>query len=57
MFNKEILALEKQALDGLPTKDATPDLLNAYTAYIYELAARRWAEMESRYWVQFGRGF
>lgn len=56
-FNKEILALEEQALAGLPTSAVNPDILNAYTAYIYELAARRWSEMESRYWVQFGRGF
>ena len=56
-FNKEVLEMEQMALEGLPAAGATPAVLNAYTEYIFNTAARKWNEMESRYWVQFGRGF
>lgn len=56
-FNKEILRLEGLALDGLPTGEVSPSVLDAYTLYIYDEAVRSWKALEERYWLQFGLGF
>ena len=56
-FNKEILALEKLALDGAPTGTVSTAALNAYTEYIYQESVRRWQALEDKYWLQFGSGF
>ena len=56
-FNEEILRMETLAIEGLPTADASPAALNAYTEYIYNEAVRTWKAMEENYWLQFGLGF
>ena len=57
MFNKEILRLETMAIDGLPSADASPAALNAYTEYIYNEGVRSWKDMEDKFWLYFGMGF
>ena len=56
-FNKEILALEKLALEGAPTGAVSTAALNAYTEYINQESVRRWQALEDKYWLQFGSGF
>jgi hypothetical protein len=56
-FNKVLKEVEDESFYGLPGADATPAELDAYTRKVYELAAARWAELEAKYWVEFGRGF
>ena len=56
-FNDEILRLEAMAIDGLPSENATPSALNAYTAYIYNESVSAWKAMEESFWVRFGSGF
>lgn len=56
-FNQEVLRLEKKALDGLPSADASPAVLNAYTEYIYQEGVRTWKKLEELYWLSFGLGF
>ena len=56
-FNKEILRMETLAMEGIPTGDASPATLNAYTEYIYNEGVRSWKEMEDKFWLKFGMGF
>ena len=56
-FNKEVMRLEDMAFEGLPSSEASPSMLNSYTAFIYNEAVRSWKDMEEKYWVQFGSGF
>ena len=56
-FNKEILRLEKLALDGLPAVATSSAVLNAYTEYIYRESVSAWQALEEKYWLQFGLGF
>ena len=56
-FNKVLKEVEDATFEGLPGAKATPEELDAYTKKVYENAAARWAELEAKYWVEFGRGF
>ena len=56
-FNKEVMRLEDLAFEGLPSSEASPSMLNSYTAFIYNEAVRSWKAMEEKYWMQFGMGF
>ena len=56
-FNEQVLRMESLAIEGLPSSDASPAALNAYTEYIYNEGVRSWKEMEQKYWLQFGLGF
>lgn len=56
-FNKTLREVEDGAFSDLPGRKASSEELNAYTKKVYEASAARWAELEARYWVQFGRGF
>ena len=56
-FNKVLKEVEDETFDGLPGAKATPAELDAYTQKVYDNAAARWAELEAKYWVEFGRGF
>jgi dipeptidase len=56
-FNKVLAEVEDDAFEGLPGPKARSEDLNAYTRKVYDNAAARWAELEAKYWVQFGRGF
>ncbi len=49
--------VEDDAFEGLPGAKATPEELDAYTRKVYDNAAARWAGLEAKYWVEFGRGF
>ena len=55
--NKEIMAIEKMAIDGLPRSSEPATSLNAYTEYIYNEAVLRWQKLEGDFWSQFGMGF
>ena len=56
-FNKVLKEVEDAAFADLPGADATPEDLDTYTRRFYNYAAARWAELEAKYWVEFGRGF
>ena len=56
-FNKVLKEVEDDAFEGLPGAKATPEELDAYTRKVYDNAAARWAGLEAKYWVEFGRGF
>ena len=56
-FNQEVLRMEKLALEGLPSADVSPAVLNAYTEYIYQEGVRSWKKLEELYWLSFGLGF
>ena len=56
-FNKVLTEVEDAAFADLPGAEATPEELDAYTRKVYNNAAARWAELEAKYWVEFGRGF
>ncbi len=56
-FNKVLKEVEDAAFADLPGADATPEELDTYTRRFYNYAAARWAELEAKYWVEFGRGF
>ena len=56
-FNKEVMRLEDLAFEGLPSGEASPAVLNSYTAYIYNEAVKSWKALENKYWMQFGMGF
>lgn len=56
-FNKVLKEVEDAAFAELPGADATPEELDTYTRRVYNNAAARWAELEAKYWVEFGRGF
>ncbi len=58
-INESILKIEKLAFEGLDELNSTPDAehLNAYTKKIYEAAAATWKELESEFWMKYGRGF
>ena len=57
--NESILKIEKLGFEGLKEVEAnpTPEVLNAYTAKIYEAAAKEWQELEEFFWMKHGRGF
>ena len=56
-FNQTLKEVEDAAFEGLPGAKAKPEELDAYTQKVYDNAAARWAELEAKYWVEFGRGF
>ena len=58
-FEKLILEMEDMAFEGLPVleNNPSPAALNAYTAQIYEEAAKRWNDLEEKLWIKHGRGF
>ena len=56
-FNQEVLRMEKLALEGLPSADASPAVLTAYTEYIFQEGVRSWKKLEELYWLSFGLGF
>ena len=58
-FEKLILEMEDMAFEGLPLLEhnPSPTALNAYTAQIYEQAAKRWNDLEEALWIKHGRGF
>ena len=58
-LEKEVLRLEDLALEGLPALEADPSTgnLNAYTARIYDEAAKAWDALEALFWHRHGRGF
>ncbi|MBQ8061983.1 MAG: C69 family dipeptidase [Bacteroidales bacterium] len=56
-FNKEVMRMEDLAFEGLPSCDASPAMLNSYTAFIYNEAVKSWKALEDKYWMQFGMGF
>lgn len=55
--SKAISEMEEEAIRNLPGAKATAADLNSYTRKIYEMAASRWNELETAYWMKFGRGF
>ena len=59
LVNDNIMKVEDFAFDGLAELEKTPDAahLNAYTARVFDFAARAWAEMEAELWHRHGRGF
>ena len=56
-LNKVLKEVEDATFEGLPGAKAKPEELNAYTQKVYDNAAAKWAELEAKYWVEFGRGF
>ncbi|MBO4476498.1 MAG: C69 family dipeptidase [Bacteroidales bacterium] len=56
-FSEEILRLEEMAINGLPGKEASEAILNAYTEYIYNESVSTWSDLEQKLWLQFGMGF
>ena len=65
-FLAEQMKLEDIAFDGLGALESNykaakkadkAGVLDAYTAEIYRQCADKWNELESKYWMKFGRGF
>ncbi|MDY6278121.1 MAG: C69 family dipeptidase, partial [Bacteroidales bacterium] len=64
LFDDAILKIEDLGFDGLAQLEADysnaenkPDVLDAYTAKVYEAAAATWQKLEEDLWHKHGRGF
>ena len=56
---EEISKIEKLSFDSVSklTKNSRPEELNALTSNIYETAVKAWNQMETDFWMAYGRGF
>lgn len=66
---ESIAKIEKLGFEGLPqleksfkeslakNPNSAPELLNDYTAKVYEAAAEEWKALEEFFWMKYGRGF
>lgn len=67
---ESIAKIEKLGFEGLPELESnfagknsdsatsnSSDVLNAYTAKVYEAAAAEWQALEEFFWMKYGRGF
>jgi len=65
-FTENVLEMEDAVFQALPSLETSylnsPDsdkasVLDTFTSYHYAKCASRWDELESKYWLKFGRGF
>ena len=56
---EEISKIEKLSFDSVAklTSNTKPEELNAVTAEVYDAAIKAWNQMETDFWMAYGRGF